>query len=157
MNSASLFHQARIYLAFWDKKWAIACFRKSIAKWEKIDDSHFYLAELEEDTSHYYKVWSESVFYPRARLRLWVSCLEDHDYDAAISYWNDVPSQSDEYSDAQHDIAEIYFQRSKMRSIEKNLKLAYKHVKNIKWNCTLIREIEDLASRNWIDLLVDSL
>ncbi len=157
MNATPLFHQARLYLAFWDEKWAIACFTKSIARWEKTDDSYFYLAELEENSSHYLNVSVESVFYPEARLKLWSACLDDHDYDSAISYWEDVPSQSDKYSAAQHYIAETYFQRALRRNREENLKLAYKHINNSRLNSSLKWEIEDLASKDWIDLLVDSL
>jgi len=157
MNATPLFHQARLYLAFWDEKWAIACFKKSISKWENIDDSYFYLAWLENDYTHYYKIWVESVFYPQAQLSLWAVCLDDCDYDAAIWYWENVPSQSREYSNAQHDIAEIYFQRFQRRRTDENLRLAYKHIRNVSWHSELKSEIEDMAKQYNIDLSVDSL
>lgn len=46
LNATSLFHQAKVYLAFWDKKRAIECFKKSIATWEKVNDSLSFLEGL---------------------------------------------------------------------------------------------------------------
>jgi len=43
LNDCSLYHQARVYDAFSDDKWAIECLKKSIARWEKIEKSLRYL------------------------------------------------------------------------------------------------------------------
>lgn len=53
LNKTSLYHQWRIYLAFWDDKWAEACFKKVWKQDESYWDASYQLTQLLDDSSYY--------------------------------------------------------------------------------------------------------
>lgn len=85
-------------------------------------------------------------------MKLWFSCLEDYDYNGAIDYWSEAPSQSDEYKNAQLNIAEVFWQRYKRTFNTDVLKTAYKHISRVNDNSSLQDEIKEALEENNISL-----